>query len=147
MFGPATYEHTQPGWLIRIGLGAFLIVLLIMAQTATQWLYLPGGILLICLFLFHSLCVRIDDEFIHLSFGIGIIRRSIPLTRIASCQVTRTPWYFGWGIRYVFNGWMWNVSGFHSVELTYVDEGHFRIGTDEPQALEAAINAAIAGNA
>ena len=50
---------------------------------------------------------------------------------------------YGFGIRYVFDGWMWNVSGLDAVQLTLPDGKHFRIGTDEPKALEAAINQAI----
>ena len=44
----------------------------------------------------------------------------------------------GFGIRKVPGGWMWNVSGLDSVQLTFADGKRFRIGTDEPGALEAA---------
>ena len=117
--------------------------MVVLALVATQWLYVPAGVMLVLYWVFHSLAVVVDAKSIHLSFGVGLIRRSIVLSRVESCRVVRTPWYFGWGIRYVFNGWLWNVSGFFSVELTYVGGGHFRIGTDEPEALAAAIDAAI----
>ena len=137
------YRHMQPGWVIRLSLIPTVLVMVVMAVLLTDWVYLPAGILVVAYWLFHSLTVEVDETHIHIAFGVGLIRRSIALDQVEACQVVRTPWYFGWGIRYVFNGWLWNVSGFYSVELAYQNGGHFRIGTDEPEALEAAINAAL----
>ncbi len=124
-----------------------LLVLLLVSTMATPWLYMACGILAVSLLLFHSLAVEVDERWVHVAFGVGLIRRSIPLERIASCDVVRTPWYFGWGVRYVFRGWMWNVSGFDAVELTYRSGGHFRIGTDDAASLAAAIDRACAAAA
>jgi len=133
------YHHVQPGWLIRIALGIPAAGALIVGVVVRPELLAVAAVLAIALLLFHSLTVEVDSDAIHVAFGIGVIRRSIPLDRVASCRAARTPWYFGWGIRYVFKGWLWNVSGFYSVELTYTDGGHFRIGSDEADALAAAI--------
>ena len=139
------YQHTQPGTVIRVFIGSTVILMVVLAFFATQWLLVPAALLLGVYVFFHSLTVDIDEGDIHIALGIGVIHRSIPLANISSCQVVRTPWYFGWGIRYVFNGWMWNVSGLYAVELTYTNGGHFRIGTDEPDALAAAIEECITG--
>jgi hypothetical protein len=113
----------------------------------TNWrLCIPAGFFYLILLLFHSLTVEVDDWSIRLRFGVGMIRRTIPLEKVVLCQTIRNHWFLGWGIRYVFNGWMWNVSGFDAVELTYTNGRHFRIGTDEPRALEAAINRALASS-
>lgn len=146
MSGEIHYSHTQRGTVICVAFGV-MIVGLAPFVTVTQVLWLPVGMLVLCLLLFHSLRVEIDGRRVHLGFGIGLIRRSIALSDIASCQVVTTPWFYGYGIRWVFKGWMWNVSGKWSVELTYAAGGHFRIGTDEPEALKAAIDDAIAGGA
>jgi hypothetical protein len=116
----------------------------VFAWVSTPWILLPMTVLVGVYALFHSLSIAIGEGHIHLAFGVGLIRRSIPLTSIASCRVVQTPWYFGWGIRFVFKGWMWNVSGPNAVELTYASGGHFRIGTDEPETLAAAIEESIA---
>jgi hypothetical protein len=92
---------------------------------------------------FHSLNVRIDDQAVHLRFGIGLIRRSIPLETIVGCEPERNSWLTGWGIRYHGRGWLWNVSGLDAIRLDLTKGGPFFIGTDKPEALEAAINAAI----
>lgn len=139
-----SYRHTQPGTLMRVVLGLVAVFIVVLGAAATPWFYVSLVVLLAVLAIFHNLSVEVNTDSIDVAFGIGLIRRSIPLARVASCQVIRTPWYFGWGIRYVFKGWMWNVSGLQSVELTYVDGGHFRIGTDEPEALAAAIESALA---
>lgn len=141
------YRHTQSGWVIRVGIGVTVVFMSVMAVLATPWLFVPAGIMAVVYWLFHSLTVEVDATVIRVAFGVGLIRRSIALGRVASCQVVRTPWIFGWGIRYVFNGWLWNVSGSYSVELVYHDGGHFRIGTDEPAVLEAAIDGALAQQA
>ncbi|MCH2147953.1 MAG: hypothetical protein MK095_00785 [Phycisphaerales bacterium] len=115
---------------------------------ATSWvLYLVPGLLFVILLLFHSLNVRIDDDAMHLRFGVGLLRKSIPLETIDSCRTIRNSWIYGFGIRYVFDGWMWNVSGLDAVQLTFADGKHFRIGTDEPKELESAINEAIGSSA
>ena len=92
-------------------------------------------LLLACLGLFHSLTVRVDEEAVALRFGIGIIRRRFPIAAIESARAIRNPWYCGWGIRRIRNGWLFNVSGFDAVELGMADGRRYRIGTDEPDRL------------
>ena len=48
-------------------------------------------------------------------------------------------WYNGWGIRLIPRGWIFNVSGFDAVEIQMKNGRRYRIGTDEPEALLAAI--------
>ncbi len=143
----STYDNTQPGWVIRIAVGGVLIVMAIAAPLTTYWLWLPMGILAPCYLLFDSLRVTLDDTHIQLSFGIGIIRRRIALADITACDVLTTPWIMGYGIRWVFGEWLWNVSGPWCVRITYTNGKRFRIGTNDPQGLEAAINEAIGDRA
>ena len=141
--GTQRYHHTQPGTVLRV---VWLIVagwLLLFAVLSTWVLYTVVGVALLAMLLFHSLTVTIDDEHIRLSFGLGLFRKRIPLSQVVSCRTVRNRLWYGFGIRYVFDGWMWNVSGMDAVQLTYEDGRHFRIGTDEPEALAASINAAI----
>ena len=46
---------------------------------------------------------------------------------------------FGWGIRKVSRGWMYNNAGRNAVELSLRSGKVFRIGTDQPVELLAAI--------
>jgi hypothetical protein len=70
-----------------------------------------------------------------LRFGIGVIRRRFPIAAIESARTVRNPWYCGWGIHRIRNGWLFNVSGFDAVELGMADGRRYRIGTDEPDRL------------
>ena len=45
----------------------------------------------------------------------------------------------GWGIHLSRFGWLYNVSGFDAVAITLVSGKRFALGTDEPQALLAAL--------
>ncbi len=89
--------------------------------------------------LFHQLTVKVDHEFVQITFGIGIISRKIPLDRIIAATAVRNSWWWGWGIRLIPGGWMWNVSGLQAVELELKNGRKFRIGTDEPEMLASAV--------
>jgi hypothetical protein len=81
----------------------------------------------------------VDHEAIRLRFGVGLIRKRIPLRDVQAWREVRNPWYAGWGIRMGPGGVIWNVSGLDAVELALPEGRHFRIGSDEPAALAAAI--------
>ncbi|HSD67043.1 MAG TPA: hypothetical protein VLF95_10095 [Vicinamibacteria bacterium] len=93
-------------------------------------------------FVFGTLTVEVDEEAIRLRFGIGLVRRRIPLRNVQGWREVRNPWYSGWGIRLGPGGVLWNVSGLDAVQLALGDGKHFRIGTDEPAALASAITRA-----
>ncbi len=103
-------------------------------------------ILLVCLGLFASFTVEVDARRIWLGFGPGWVHRTIALSDIRDAHPVRNPWYYGWGIRLVPGGWMWNVSGLDAVELEFRDGRRFRIGTDEPEALARAIRRVLPHN-
>ena len=142
----AGYSHTQPGVLVSALIAIPMMVCLIVGLSGVWQVYPLAGMFLVVILLFHSLKVQIDDAAIHLAFGIGLVRRSIPLERIAVCALVRNRWFYGFGIRYVGTGWMWNIAGLDAVELTYTDGKRFRIGTDEPRELAEAIAQAMASS-
>jgi hypothetical protein len=99
-------------------------------------------ILAACLLLFFSLTVEIDGEVLRFRFGIGLIRKSIPLGEIVKAEPVRNRWIYGWGIHMTPTGWLYNVSGLEAVEITLKSGKSLRIGTDQPNELAAAINRA-----
>ena len=101
------------------------------------------GIMVFALLLFYSLTIRVDDRTLNFYFGIGLIRRSIPLSTIKSCTETTTPWYHGFGIHYTGEGWLFNVSGFFAVEIILENGKRFHLGTDEPKELCRVVNEAM----
>lgn len=140
------YRHTQIGYLMLAFISAGILLLIV------NYFYLSGtnpfllvilAVLVLCLLLFCVLSVKVDGEEVSLRFGVGIIRKRFPLSEIESHSVVRNPWYYGWGLRRIPIGWLYNVSGLDAVELSMTDGRKFRIGTDDPAGLDAAIGAAL----
>ena len=140
-----TYSHRQFGTVIVVACAVTLIALLVVG-TLKAWhpmLLLVGLVLATVLAMGYCLDVRVDEEAIHLALGIGLIRKTIPLAQVRSAEPATGIW--GWGIRWIpGGGWIWTVSGIRSVALELDGGGKFRIGTDDPDGLTAAIRSAIA---
>ena len=140
-----SYEHTQVGYLIIAVMAAVMVLIgIILAKAGIIWIAI--GVLIIiavALVLFSSLTVVIWEEELEARFGPGPIRKRLKLNEIESCQVVKNHWYYGWGIRLTPHGVLYNVSGFHAVEIKLRTGKKFRIGTDVPQELEEAIRQAI----
>ena len=88
------------------------------------------------------LTVVVDARSVSTWFGWGWPRRTIALADIVSAERVSNSWWYGWGVRWVPGGWMFNNAGNGAVELRLESGSVFRIGTDEPDALLAAIEAA-----
>jgi len=134
-----SYDHRQTTWWIPAIGGAFAILGLWLSA-----LWILGGLALSLIVaaitlaaLFHGLRVTVDSRDIQLRFGIGIIRKRIPLESIASARMVRNKWWYGFGIRLTPHGWLWNQHGLDAIELCYQNGKFFRIGTDDSQALFA----------
>lgn len=147
------YKHTQIGYLM---LFATLFALILFAWAYTTSSAEPPSpdsgtnfaitaIMVLILFIlssFVSLRVIIDDKYLQIKFGYGIYRKKFLLEDITSAKSVKNHWYYGWGIRW----WPWpkmsiyNVSGFDAVEIKLKNGKIYRIGTDEPEKLEQAIN-------
>ncbi len=142
------YRHRQIGTLLIVvlGLGTVLTGALLL-QAGESTARLPLGLVLVLLIasavLFASLTVEVRRDGIVVSFGPGLIRRIIPIGDIRDVRVVRNRWYYGWGIRRIPGGWLYNVSGLEAVELQLANGRRFRIGTDEPQRLAEAIRQAM----
>lgn len=138
------YRHRQTGWtlvlplLLVVGALSLLIVSIVPHGEWMEAIALVSIPLVIILF-FFSMTVEVDDQRVQVRFGVGLVRKSIALESIASCEPVRNPWWYGWGIHYTPRGWLYNISGFDAVELTLQEGKTLRIGTDEPEALCDAI--------
>ncbi len=138
------YHHRQLGTLVLIvgGLSIGLLAALLYFLGA----YPVGVAVLILLVVVFSLCptltVEVTDADIVVKFGPGLVRRRFPLSGVRGARAVRNQWYYGWGIRMLPKGLLYNVSGLDAVEIEMADGGVHRIGTDEPAALLKAIQGA-----
>ena len=128
-----TYRRTQVGWALLGGLAACAATIVLVPGLDT-----PGpvlAVLALAAMLFGTLTVSVSDRALSLFFGIGLIRRRLPLDSILSYQVVRNRWWHGWGIRIYEHGWLYNVSGLEAVELVLRSGTRLRIGSDEPEVV------------
>jgi len=141
------YRHTQVGTLVFVVLAAGIasLVTLLVVTRFNPIVLVVAAVLLLAVGLFQSLTVAVTEKEVRVRFGIGPIGRVIPVSSIRRARVVRNPWYYGWGIRWFPGGWLFNVSGFDAVELVMTDGRLYRIGTDEPDKLLAAINRVCQG--
>ncbi|HRG79351.1 MAG TPA: hypothetical protein PL167_07055 [Cyclobacteriaceae bacterium] len=141
------YTEFQFGWII--------FVIMIPLQIMIFYFYLndigdrpleTNGFLIINLIiiliysLFYGMTTRITDDSIRLSFGIGLIRKTIQLNQIMTIETVKNPWYFGWGVRFIPNGMLYNITGTAAIELKFKHTNKvFRIGSKDPLKLKQEI--------
>lgn len=135
------YKHTQIGYII-IAFMAVAAAVMIPIMLTSGAIALGVGIVLVLL-LFGTITVEIRDEKLVFWFGLGLIRKSIPLSEIGDCSISSFPWYYGWGIRYTPQGWLFNVSGFTAVRVMLKNGKRLQIGTDDADALCSLVTNAI----
>jgi len=131
------YSHTQVGWvIIAFVLGALVIISMVLILHEFHWIaFLAATVLLIALLLFASLTVLGHETYLEIRFGIGLVRKKFALKDIQSCKKVRNSPAYGFGIRLIPGGWLYNVSGLDAVELQMKNGKKYRIGTDVPDEL------------
>jgi hypothetical protein len=123
--------------------GALLVLVLLGGTRASPGAALVALFLILVGLLFATLTVEVDAREIRVRFTGGIVRKRVPVAEVSRHRAVRNPWYYGWGIHKLRGGWIWNVSGFDAVELVLGDGSVWRVGTDDPDALERAIAAVV----
>lgn len=143
-----SYRHTQLGRAMACsclpGLVIALAAWFLVGPVALFVAAVMAGVLVLVLLVFGSLTVEVAGGHLRIRFGIGLIRKRWPLDEIEACRPVRNSWLNGWGIRKIPGGWLYNVSGLDAVELKMKSGKAVRIGTDEPQALTAALEKELA---
>jgi hypothetical protein len=146
------YRHTQVGWTMIV-----LVVAIVLAELTIVALSEPQGtlalalsgalaaVVAVTLVLFATLTVVVDDQALRLWFGPGALRREVMLADVVAARKVRNHWYTGWGVRVIAKGRLYNVGGLDAVELEMESGRVVRVGTDQPDALLAAVGAALRG--
>ena len=145
------YKHTQIGWLMLISFGLLVTLCAVvpLSEPGQRELILCTALIVtaLVLILVGTLTVEVDIIKVRLRFGIGLIRKGFLLEDIESCRTVKNKWWWGWGIKWMPNGWLFNVSGLDAVELKMKDGRYYRIGTDDPKRLAETIRLLLGGNA
>jgi hypothetical protein len=124
--------------LIYIGLDDITTAIIFSSVTLT---------LLICRLIFYKLTITIDSSFVSFRMGLGLVSRRYLISDIKSCKSVKNSMLTGVGIRMLPNGWLYNVSGLYSIELTFRNRKSIvRIGTDKPDEIASEINKMISAD-
>src|SRR5690606_21779514 len=141
------------GWLIFVFAGPIHLMLTYAYVNslgdrpipANAYILISLTFALIC-FLFYGLTTKITSNAITVSFGIGLIRKRVQLNRIRTVETVKSPWYYGWGIRIIPKGMLYNISGRDGVELKFNDTDRIiRIGTKDSLRLKQEIDRRLVG--
>lgn len=150
-----TYQHKQLGF---VTISIFVVAFLFFVDLLTLSIVFMGDdlpayvnpllitftlLMIILGVLFSSLNIQIADGQISWHFGPGFWKNKAELAQISSVQAVQNRWWYGWGIRRIKKGWLYNVSGMSAVEVQLSNGQLFRLGSDEPEQLAAAIQEAI----
>jgi len=147
MTDATVYEHTQRSY-VWIMVGA-LILVVVAIPLALGEAFDVAGFVFVVMFLavvvaivgaFSSLTTTVTASEVTTRFRWGWPRKKIQRPNILSHAPARNRWFYGWGIRWIPNGMLWNVWGLDAVELTLAGGRRFRIGTDDPNGLDAALS-------
>ncbi len=143
-----TYRHCQPGrtilWILMGFVALFLgIALMVTNPQVAWWLRAASGVYVLAALLFFNLTITVDDREVRAVFGVGLVRKTARLEDIAAVEAVRNRWWYGWGVKYTVKGWLYSVSGLEAVEMRLKNGKRFRLGTDEPEVLCAAIRRAL----
>jgi hypothetical protein len=141
------YKTFQFGWPVFIILIPIQLLITILYFTAAGSKPLSQNGFILASFgtaavtaLFYGLTIQVDDQFIRLSFGVGLIRKKIHLSTIKAVDIVDKLHLYGWGIRISPKGFVYNVSGSRGISLTRVSNTNLiRIGTEDPVTLKEQI--------
>ena len=144
------YRHAQFGTPIAVGTAVGLVAAAVLVfslsastLTAVPWL-VPAlfAVIAVGYLMFFRLVVSVDRARVRAAFGIGWIAKEVPLSDVVAAEIVRTRLWWGWGIHWTPAGWLYNVGGRQAVRLVMASERPLMIGSDEPEALLAAIDTA-----
>jgi len=133
------YSHMQVGvvqfWAGLIGL-VIILIAAYFCQDIILILLVPIIALILSLGFFTTMTVKITTDSIQVLFGpITVIKRTFLFETVKSYKLVKNPWYYGYGIRWIPQGTLYNISGPDALELTLHTGKRVQIGTDEPEKM------------
>jgi hypothetical protein len=137
------YHHTQRGrlQLILAVVGAVVMAgVLAAARQPAVLLAMPPIIGIVAVF--SRMTIELDQTELRHHFALGVWHKRVPLSDVVDATRTSSHWLEGWGIRITPRGMLYNVAGTDAVELQLRSGRRFRLGTDEPDVLLAALRQA-----
>lgn len=109
--------------------------------------FVISNLIFVCIYLlFFGMTTKVDKERLFISYGIGLIRKKIDLDQIQHVTIVKNPWYYGWGIRLIPHGMLYNIGGSGGIELKLKETASvIRIGSADPIRLKEEIQKQLRG--
>ena len=85
--------------------------------------------------LFWSLTITVTDTHFSHAFNLDFWKRSYAFADIESFSKVQNSWLYGFGIRFIGTGWLYNVSGTDAILVQFKNGKKVRIGTDDQENL------------
>lgn len=103
-------------------------------------LKLVAIVLFVGLLTLYKLTIFISNNNLSFRFGVGWFGKTYQFSEIESCRPIKRSFMGGFGIHWLGSGWLYNVSGFKSIELQFKNSNSIvRIGTNRPEEICALI--------
>jgi hypothetical protein len=134
------YIHRQFGWFTVFALTAMAVWFAFVAALSPgdrgefQSIFLMIAALQLA---FYQLTTIVTESTLTVRYGIGLLAFRFPLSEITQITERSVPWYAGYGIRWVGDAWLFNVSGRDAIEVTFASGRKVWVGTDDPDGLAA----------
>jgi hypothetical protein len=137
------YHHTQRGRLLPIlAVVGALVIAGVLAAAHQPLVILTLLPILGIVGVFSTMTIELDETELRHHFGLGVWHKRVPLSEVVDATRTTSYWLEGWGIRITMRGMLYNVAGTDAVEIRLRSGRRFRLGTDEPDVLLAALRQA-----
>jgi hypothetical protein len=134
------YIHRQFGWFTVFALTAMAVWFAFVAALSPgdrgefQSIFLMIAALQLA---FYQLTTVVTESTLTVRYGIGLVAFRFPISEIKQVSERTVPWYAGYGIRWVGDAWLFNVSGRDAIEVTFDSGRKVWVGTDDPDGLAA----------
>jgi hypothetical protein len=133
--------------LVIILCAAEALVIALAFSTGQRWGALivtvaVAALLAVTIIFFLTMTIDVSPGALELTMLRGRLQRRWDLTEVRTAQVVRVPWYHGLGIHTFGRTWVFNVSGRRAVELAFGDGSRVVLGSDQPEQLLEAVQAA-----
>jgi len=130
-------QRFRQWWIWALLIFALIVMVMALLKDSSAGVWLPFILVVGAVGLIASLRLdtRVDARGVHYRFFPLIPWRSLPWSAIASADV-QTYGFIGYGIRWIFDGWAYNVAGHKGLMLVKTDGRKLLIGTQRPAELE-----------
>ena len=121
---------------------AFLVGVLLVAHQPQAPLFIPLTVIALVAVIvatFSTLIIEVTDSGLTVGFLFGVMRRHVRFDELVRAERTTIPWWYGKGVQYGWKATSYLIRPGPAVELTLKSGRPLRVGTDDPDALLAAL--------